>query len=1307
MKAVHSLLPALTARKQVLAVAIASTLATGSVVAQQLTPAQDQPVPQRDRAVLEAKKFERTKLQREFPTYYIVQLEAPAATLYNGGIAGLSPSSAKANGLEQFDANLPAAKDYQDFLLQEQRKVMSAMQAKFPELQVSRHLSLTMNGMVVKLPGKVDAKAELASIPGVKRVFENEMMYTQMDASIDLLNTPEVWSVLGGQDTAGAGVRVAVIDGGITPTHPMFADNGHTPLTEPAADDDYCATVDATFCNDKLIVARYYDPTFETLPDEVLTPQDVGGHGTHVAGTAVGNPVTSTIGGAAVNVSGVAPGAYLMAYKALFRNTDNIGSGSNAMLIPALEDALADGADVINNSWGGGAGTAPEDSAYKPVFEAINAAGVLTVTSAGNSGPGEMTIGCPSCIEDGLSVANTTHGRDFVNQLSVSGLTDIDVTEGSQTFLEEDFVAELTATIVVDEANALACNAFAEGAFNGELVLVQRGECSFEQKAINLDNAGAGGMLLYNNAPGALIMNVGASTLPSFSISQADGEAVLAAWSAGDEAVITPAQAKVYPELADLMAGSSSRGPNGNPNFLKPDIAAPGTNILSASTTGGLMTMTGTSMAAPHVAGAAALLKDVYGDLDADQLKSILMTSSIGGIIKEDGQTPSDPFDVGAGRMDIAAAANVAVVVDKPSFANVSCAITCTFDRTITDISGAASSWTASVAMRDADVTAELNVTNVDIAADGSAEFELTVDTRFAEDGWYFGEVLLENSGNSSDLRMPIAVYATKSDNPAIVSVGQTAGEAVIGSPYTMTARGALGSTGEPVTVAVQVPEGATVVEGSVNATETRATATEFGLSDDGSTIVWTGTQTDEANESYVDASASFPFAGLSLAAAGIGSSLCAGGCDEEVYTFPLTNFGGIIVDGQTVNTVTLTMNGVIAPNAQTGAMASSFINMPIPDEAPPQGVMAPLWADFVLGGIAGSEIRYGVLNAGTDQWFVWEYVNARLFDEVGDENANQYTFSVWLKLGTDEVYYNYIDIPASPEFATVGVESLDGTFGTQLYYDGEGAVPASGTAYRAFTRSGEKAAVEIDYDLQVDTIGEAITAQVSGAKNNALTVDLAAVLNTTGRDVLTLTEVSSGDQSYSAAAVQSFDVDGDLTLEVVSQAEAGGTAAFDGTNLVFTPDDGFVGTAVVEYRAVDAAGSPTATATASFELFNQAPEAAATTSAVSAEPGETITLSASTSEDADGDALTYTWAQSGTTSVSLSSTSGESVTFTSPEVDEATTVTFTVTASDGDLTDTATVQVRLEPKPSSGAFGWIVALLVLPLALLRRRRLA
>ncbi|HET8816815.1 MAG TPA: Ig-like domain-containing protein, partial [Pseudidiomarina sp.] len=410
-----------------------------------------------------------------------------------------------------------------------------------------------------------------------------------------------------------------------------------------------------------------------------------------------------------------------------------------------------------------------------------------------------------------------------------------------------------------------------------------------------------------------------------------------------------------------------------------------------------------------------------------------------------------------------------------------------------------------------------------------------------------------------------------------------------------------------------------------------------------------------------------------------------------------------MIVDGQMVNTITLTMNGVVAPNAQTGAMASSFINASIPDEAPPQGVFAPLWSDFVIGGEAGSEIRYGVLNAGADSWFVWEYANARLY---GDEGPDRYSFAVWVKLGTDEVYYNYINIPGTPEFATVGVESLDGTFGTQLFYDGEGTMPTSGTAYRAQAISGERAAVEIDYDLQVDTIADAMPGSASGPKNTVLTVDLSSVLTATGRDILTLMDVSSADQSYSAAAVQSFDVDGDLALEVVSQGD-GGIASVDGGNLVFTPSAEFVGTAEVEYRAVDAAGNPTTTETVTFELFNQAPEAVVSGSAAAARPGDVITLSAALSDDPDGDDLTYTWAQSGNTSVQLSSTTGSSVSFTAPDVDQNYVITFTVTASDGDLSDTATVQVQLQPEPSSGSFGWIVTLLVLPLALLRRRRLA
>ncbi|RUO78368.1 S8 family serine peptidase [Pseudidiomarina taiwanensis] len=1284
----------------VLALAVASSLAAGGAVAQQLTPVTDVG-PILDRTVQAQEKVAKTHLQQEFPTYYIVQLEAPAAAVYHGGINGLKATSAAAQGKDKFDADAEATKTYQDFLLQQQRAVVSVMQSKFKGLEVAQNLTLTMNGMVIKVPGKDDIKEQLAGIPGVKRVYENEMVYANMDASNDLINSPAVWQALGGQSSAGAGIKVAVIDGGITPDHPMFAANGHTPLAERPVTDDYCAEV-PDFCNDKLIVARYAEPTFTVNENEYMSPKDYGGHGTHVAGTAVGNPVTTDIGGVAVNFSGVAPGAYLMAYKGLFRTPAGQGSGSNAMLVPMLEYALADGADVINNSWGGGAGSAPEDSVYKPIFEAINAAGVLTVTSAGNSGPGAQTIGCPSCIEDGLTVANTTHGREFVNYISVSGLTGIRALEAANTLVEETITGEVNAAIVVDAENAEACEAFPEGSFTGQWALISRGTCTFEAKANNAEAAGAEGIIVYSDDRPATYMGMGESTLPGLMISKADGLSILDAWAPGDTATVTPAQPYTDPNNADIVANSSSRGPNGNPDFLKPNIAAPGTNILSAATDGGVALLSGTSMAAPHVTGAAALMKQHHG-VDSQALKSILMTSTVGGLVKTDGVTPSDPFDVGAGRLDLARAANVAVVVDDPSFATASCAISCTFDRTITDISGAATNWTASVTMRDPNVTAELSATDITVAADGSVELNLTIDTSFADVGWTFGEVLLESNGSATDVRMPIAVYASKADNPAIASVDQTAGVAEIGSPYTMTAKVALGDSEEPVSLTVAIPDGAVLDEDSIVVSTTRSSPADYTLTEDGKTLSWTGTQTNAANETAFESGATGPLpAGFSLFAAGAGTSLCAAGCDEQVYTFPVGNWGGVVVDGVVYDTVTLPMNGLVGVGSQSGAMANSWFNDSIPNEAPPNGIWAPFWTDLEIGGEANSEIRYGVYNFGSealpDFWFIWEFNNARVW---GDDSGERYSFAYWFRLGTDEVYLNYIALGAAPEFLTVGVESSDGTFGVQQYFDGEGTYPTAGTLYRVEANKGERAETLIEYDVTVPYLSDAEALSAGTPKNVALEVDMNPILDAAGRDLLTLMTAATGDRSFAAGSLQRIMPDGAMSLEFVTEPEAAqGTLSEEAGMVTFTPAADYTGEVVFSYRGVDEAGNATATETVTINVTNSAPEVSLSASATTVNPGNTVNLTA-TATDENGDIINITWSGTG-----LAGSGGTSNTFTAPEVGQQTTFTVGVTATDGELSDTASVTITVLPVNKGGSFAAWLGLLALPLVWLRRRKM-
>ena len=254
--------------------------------------------------------------------------------------------------------------------------------------------------------------------------------------------------------------------------------------------------------------------------------------------------------------------------KALFVGADGRASGFSNQLAAALEYAFLDGADVINNSWGGGAGNHPSSSVYTHPFLKHSKASTwllsrLPVTQV----QAIKTIGCPACAESGLAVANTQTGRTFGAEMQASGMTySANVASGNFT-LDPPVTAPWTpisAGLPAESTNTLACNSFGDDAlFEGQIVLVQRGECTFEMKANNVQNAGAVGMILYNNAAGAFGVTINEGTLPTVAITQAAGEELIEAWEAGDTATLNPAQAIINQNNVDIMASSSSRGPNG------------------------------------------------------------------------------------------------------------------------------------------------------------------------------------------------------------------------------------------------------------------------------------------------------------------------------------------------------------------------------------------------------------------------------------------------------------------------------------------------------------------------------------------------------------------------------------------------------------------------------------------------------------------------------------------------------------------------------------------------------------------------
>lgn len=1310
----------LKARWSTLAVAVAAATSMSAAVAQELQADSGKLRTVEQTLNLKGERAPQKvqgNMQREAfkPTRFLIEFVEPAVATYKGGIAGFEATSAKATGQKRLDVESHRVESYATYLRKRQDTVMAEVKKRLPNMQEKASLTLTFNGVIVEYKGD-DLKQRLRGVPGIKAVHEDSQVFVNMDASNDLIGAPEVWQQLGGQAAAGKGIKVAVIDTGLEFDHPMFADNGHDPVVvESEAGEDWCVA-NPDICNDKVAVARFFDfPAASASEDEQLdSPWDVNGHGSHVAGTAVGNPVSATYNGVALNFSGVAPGATLMVYKALYNTPDGRGSGMTLSLAEALEAAAADGADVINNSWGGGAGGSPANSYYTPIMQSLDEMGVVTVTSAGNSGPGPVTVGCPGCIEETITVASTQTGRVFGNELDVTGFDQpFAANLGNGNFeVSAAITAELLPASQVDEANVEACNAFEEGAFAGKIALVTRGTCSFEQKANTVQDAGAVGMVLYNNADGIIIMSMGAATLPGVSILQADGQAIEEAWEAGMQASINPNFKATNEAAVDIMSGFSSRGPNGDSTILKPEIAAPGSDILSAAPGPGLAMMSGTSMAGPHVAGAAALVLANYEGLTPKQVKSILMTSAKNGILKEDGETPADPFDIGAGRLELPASMNVGVTFDTPSFANNMCVNTCSFTRTLTDLSGSEANWQASVSFSDPNVSATFTE-SVALEAGGTATFEMEVNGSLAGEGWQFGHVTFTDaSGTYEDAVLPVAVYTALSEDSSIIAAGVTAGELLAGTDFTTSAMAALGGTGEEVTFSVQYPTDELFVidDSSLVVTENLSVATSSEYNAETRSFTWVGTQEKSPSEAYVfDASADFPFAGLGLddleAVYGIPhSSVCVEGCDETYLTLDLSAVdANWMMGGATYTELHMWDNGFVEIGEQR--TTTPFIPGFMPEIDGTDGVVAPLWSDFMLN--AGeSEMRYALVNAGSDRFLILEWYNVLAWTNAAypdSDNGERYTFNVWFRLGTNEVYYNYIETGTETPYwgASIGIEDVSGTVGQTVFYAYDGAYPADGGSYGALIEEGANGTVQVDLDASVETFGDVAAATGEGSHSRALNIDLTSAVGEQGREFLTMLNVSSGELSYDAVLPMHIKPTGALSLEATAEPEYG-TVSFSGMVATYSAPDGWVGTDSFTYRVVDENGAVSSENTVSVEITNTAPSVNASVP-TSAEHDEQVRLDASASSDADGDTLTYQWQLIDGPTISLANANSAVATFTAPRVDETADATFLLTVSDGLETVQSQHTVTINKK-SSSSFGWLLVLLGLPLVWLRRR---
>jgi subtilisin family serine protease len=586
---------------------------------------------------------------------YIVVMAADPTIAYEGGIEGL-PATRPESG-KKLNANSALVKDYEKFLEKEHNKALEAVGAS-PSEKIYDY-TISLNGFAAPLT-ETEA-TEIAKQPGVALVLPDEMRYKTTDNSPDFLGLTDPggpWE----KEYNGEGVVVGIIDTGIWPEHPSFADDGsYEPL--PGYEDLPCDfgntdhnPNDAPFtCNNKLLGAYQMLDTYRTLigadPDEFDSARDDDGHGTHTASTAAGNDgvEASILGIPRGTVSGIAPRARIIAYKAL----GNLG-GFSSDLTAAIDQAVADGVDVINYSIGGGAGgPTADDIAF--LFAAD--AGVYVATSAGNSGPGAETLGNPGTMPWVTTVGASTQNRTFQGSVNSSDGWEFfgaSITGGT---VELPLVDAADAGDELCEPGSLNASVVA-----GKIVLGKRGVYNRVDKSRAVFMAGGAGLILYN-ADDTQSQNADNHWVPTVHINNTDGLAIKD-YIANTTNPVAQINGGEFTEIdAPWMASFSSRGSNPVAgDIIKPDITAPGVNILAGASPfpdpgflpGELFQcIGGTSMSSPQVAGAFALLKQAHPDWSPAMAKSALMTTAYQDVMKEDGVTPADPFDMGSGHLNV------------------------------------------------------------------------------------------------------------------------------------------------------------------------------------------------------------------------------------------------------------------------------------------------------------------------------------------------------------------------------------------------------------------------------------------------------------------------------------------------------------------------------------------------------------------------------------------------------------------------------------------------------------------------------
>lgn len=579
--------------------------------------------------------------------------------------------------------------EYRASLERKQLEVAAAIERELPGAVIERIYRTAYNGLAVRLPAQ-DPRAlqTLARLPDVASVSQERTYRPALYSSVPGMGVPAVWQQLGGVQNAGAGTKIAILDSGADVSHPMLDGSGmHYPVGYPRGD--------ARATSPKVIVARaYFRPDDPPIAGEAsASPGEAGsGHGTHLASIVAGRAVTATLQGLQQPVSGVAPQAWLLNYRLFYPAQSAVEEVAyTAEVLQAIDDAVADGADVLCLGWWSASPRLPLESPEADALEAAIAAGCVVVAAAGNQGP---TYGSASGLPGGIEHLITVGAISKQQQVAHDLLDVVTPQPVAAQLIGQPFGRALFGPGIeqamgpwpfVDVAtltpgNALACQSLPAGALTGKAALIDRGECHFADKAFLAQQAGAAAAIVINDSEELTAMGCGgdhcapgAITIPTVLVRRSLGEQLRAWLSIYPAAMLRldPAP-RIADATPDIVQPYSARGPSFMYS-LKPDVVAPGEAVLAAWHGDGAAAayeqLSGTSQACAHVAGAAALLLQMHPTWTHDDVKSALMaTARTAGARSSESSLPSaGTLDRGSGAVDLATAAQTSLRIDPPS----------------------------------------------------------------------------------------------------------------------------------------------------------------------------------------------------------------------------------------------------------------------------------------------------------------------------------------------------------------------------------------------------------------------------------------------------------------------------------------------------------------------------------------------------------------------------------------------------------------------------------------------------------------